>query len=159
MRHAPGRLRGWATIRRRWVTVAIVAVALTAGGSGAALAFVTVGGHGSSTVPVASPDDLLAVAGAATGLYPGGPGTSVAVTLTNHESLPLTVTGITTDVATLPAGCPAAAWDIRLPGPDVTVPAHGGRVVPVLVGLTTSAPSDCQGAHVSVGLEVKGRLG
>jgi len=136
-----------------------MAVVLVAGGGGAAVAYVTAGGRGVGAVAVQAPDDVLAVAGTVTGLYPGGPPASVDVTVTNREALPLTVTDITPDLASLPADCPASAWDVRPDGGPVTVPAHGGLVVPVRIGLTASAPQQCQGADLTIGLDVAGRLG
>ena len=92
------------------------------------------------------------------GLYPGGPGADVTVSVTNPYAHPVTLTAATGTVA---VSCTTPDVTLATPGGlPVTVPASATTPVTLtgLVAMGTGAGNDCQGATVTVTFRLTGRL-
>jgi hypothetical protein len=142
-------------VRRRPVTIAGVAVALTAI-AGVALAYFT--SHGSGTVHTATGTLSVSIAAAAgtpgSPLYPGGTG-DVTLQVNNVNPFAVTLTSVAGDGAiTASAGCTAP--DLTFSNQtslNITIPASTSNYQVDLAGaaqLSTASPNNCQGATFSI---------
>lgn len=151
------------------VVLACGAVVLFAGVAAAAYrSNVAATGTGRATPAAAGATLTLTVTGtAATGLYPGGPGADVTVTLANPYDRPVTVTAVTAAgpvVATPVSGRACVSHAVTLAAPasglPATVPAAGSATITLRAAMTMGLASDsgCQGASFAVPLTILGRL-
>lgn len=158
-----------------------VARVVTPVGIGTALAFVvgtgtawgyysgmvTQTGTGSATPAADTPLSIAATGSVSTGLYPGGPGVDVTLSVTNPHSVPVVVTAVTsggTITATPLAGRTCATHGVTLGAPTSGLPATiaaGATATVTLGGVATmgmTAENGCQGASFSIPVKVAGKL-
>lgn len=157
---------------RRVATPVVVGTALAvAFGAGVAGAYyrsaVRETGTGTATPVAADPFTLTATGAVGTGLFPGGPGADVTVTITNPYTRPITVStvaaaGVVSATPVAGRTCATHAVAVAAPtsGLPVTVPASSSRTVTLSGAVTmgTTAESGCQGATFSVPFQVSGSL-
>jgi hypothetical protein len=144
-------------VRRRTAAVGLAGIIAVFVSAATALAFWTTSGSGSATASVIEPS-VTAVAGTASGLYPGGPPKTVKVTVSNAGPVPYQVTGLTAGVGASPDTCPASALDVIAPTSLPTVTPSAAATVRVTVSMKTDAPNACQRATFSLPLTVRGTL-
>jgi hypothetical protein len=102
--------------RNGYIALGAAGAALLLGG-GVAFAFWTSSGTGTGTAAAGTTGSVtVAQNGSITGLYPGGPGQTIAVDITNPNAGAVTLAGVTaTVVDTSNVGCTAA--DFTISGP------------------------------------------
>jgi len=158
---------------RRVATPAIVGTGLAVVlGAGVAGAFyqsnVQSTGTGTATpISADTPLGLSATGAVGTGLYPGGPGVDVTVTITNPYTRPVTVLAAAAAgavSATPVAGQTCATHAVAVTAPSsglpVAVPANGSVSVTLqdVAQMGTNAENGCQGATFTIPFRVSGRL-
>lgn len=157
---------------RRLATPALVgtglAVVLGAGVAGAYYeSNVKSTGTGKVTPVDATPLTLDATGSAAAGLYPGGPGADVTVTITNPHTRPVTVSALTAAGAvgvTPLAGQTCATHGVAVAAPGsglpVTVPAQDSVTVTLTgaAAMGSNADNGCQGATFTIPFHIAGQL-
>lgn len=158
-------------LRRRYLWVLPIALALTIGLASGAVAFWSGAGSGIATAPVAKPQALTFAPGAATSqLYPGGTA-DVAILATNPNTFSVHIGSLALDVAEAEpiqvdaahAGCDVAALNFLTQddgGNGWQVPARVGGTDGALsidlsasLTMSTEAASGCQGATFTVHVE------
>lgn len=124
-------------------------------------------GTGSATPVAATALSIAATGSVSTGLFPGGPGADVTISVTNPHSVPVRVTSASSAgavVATPLAGRTCATHGVTLATPTSGLPATipaGGTASITLAGLAkmgTSAENGCQGATFTIPIQVVGTL-
>ncbi len=158
---------------RRVATPAVVGTGLFAVlGMGVAGAFyqsnVQSTGTGKATPAAATtPLGLSATGAVGTGLYPGGPGVDVTVTITNPYSRPVTILAAAAAgaVQAVPvSGQTCATHGVAVTAPSsglpVTVPANDSVSVTLqdVAQMGSNAENGCQGATFTIPFQVTGRL-
>lgn len=157
---------------RRLATPAVVGTGLVAVlGAGVATAYygstVAESATGSATPTPVTPVTLAATGSASAGLYPGGPGANVTVTITNPYTRAVTISGVApagTVTAAPVAGQTCATHGVTVTAPasglPVTVPASSTSTVTLagVVQLGGDAENGCQGAAFTIPFQVTGRL-
>lgn len=136
------------------------------GGAAYAYYATTMSTHGAGTASAAGTRTVtLAVDGTvSTGLYPGGPGASVTVSVTNPYATTLTLTAVSagTPVVTPASGrtCADAALTVAQPASGLPFAVAGGATASAtlarVVSMGAAAGNGCQGATVVVPLRVTG---
>lgn len=148
------RTRGW--------LVAAVAVAAIVGMGGTANAFWTTQGTGtgSSATGTATASVTLS-AGASTGALRPGSSVAVTTTATNPNDAEVRITSLVLDtmrgdggfgIAGASGTCPASAFAFTGSAAGWDVPRDGSRTIslPGALTMTSTAPTGCQGATVTV---------
>lgn len=125
-------------------------------------------GTGSATpLDTSSTLTLTATGTVSTGLYPGGPGADVTVTLANPYAHPVTVTqvvGAGAITASPLGGRTCAAHDVTLAAPSAGLPATVAAsssvslTLPGVAVMGATAESGCQGATFTIPFHVVGQL-
>lgn len=85
------------------------------------------------------------ISGGVTGLFPGAT-RPVELTLTNRESLPITVVSVTTTVGNASARCSAAYVSVSAFSGHLTVAGDSSANLTVSASMAHSAPDSCQAA-------------
>lgn len=158
---------------RRLATPAFVGTGLAVVlGAGVASAYLTsnVAATGTGTATPLSdttPLALAATGSVGTGLYPGGPGADVTITVTNPYGEPVDVTAVVAAGAITANPLPGrtcATHGVTLATPSAglpaTIPASGSDTVTLTAVATMSltADSGCQGATFTIPFQVTGQL-
>ena len=124
---------------------------------------------GTATVTTAGnvPLSIAATGSVSAGLYPGGPGADVTISVGNPHDVPVTVTAVSSAgavVATPLAGRSCGTHGVALGTPTSGLPATiaaGATASVTFTGVATmdaTAESGCQGASFSIPLRVAARL-
>jgi len=161
--HRSDHARGIRLVRSSGAAAMLVAVAVALAGHGAPADRLVLAGDGGSftdarasgTVIPAAPEpgaarssSAFSIAGHVSGLFPGET-LPLVLTVTNHESFPITVTSITTTVGNASAHCKAGNLTVTTFSGNLVVPAVKPRTATATVTVTMahSAPNACQGAR------------
>ncbi|SDH09913.1 hypothetical protein [Agrococcus jejuensis] len=151
------RTRGW--------LVAAVAVTAIVGVGGTANAVWSAQGSGSGTSTTGTASASVALSeGASTGSLRPGASVAVATTATNPNAADVRITSLVLDTARGSSGfgitgasgtCPASAFTFSESSAGWNVPANGSTTISLsgALAMTSSAPSGCQGATVTVYLK------
>lgn len=124
-------------------------------------------GTGSVTPAAATPLTIAATGSVSTGLFPGGPGADVTISVTNPHSVPVRVTAAASGgavVAVPVSGRTCATHDVTVGTPTSGLPATiaaGATTSITLAGLAKmgmSAATGCQGASFTIPIQVVGTL-
>ena len=160
----PARVR-W---RHRLTVLGALALVPLLGGAAYGYYATTMAAQGTGTASATGTRTVtLAVTGTvSSGLYPGGAGGSVNVSVTNPYASTLTLTAVTagTPVVTPAAGrtCANAALTVAQPASGLPFALAGGATATAtladVVTMGTSADNGCQGATVVVPLRLTGRV-
>jgi hypothetical protein len=132
---------------------------ITVTGGMAVAASMTGEGRGSGSASVAKASLVTLTATPVTGVYPGGPASTVTVTVQNAARRPLVISGLAPDPDALPPECGGQYWLVDAPTELPIVPARGSVDVQVSVGLALDAPDTCQGVDAAIPFTLTGRLG
>lgn len=158
---------------RRLATPAVVgtglAVVLGAGVATAYLGTVVQSTGSGSATPVAAntPLTLTATGSVGTGLFPGGPGADVTVSVANPYEMPVDVTGVVAAGAVVVDPLPGrtcAGHGVAVSTPSAGLPATipasstGSVTLTAVVTMDANAESGCQGATFTIPFQVTGRL-
>lgn len=155
------------TLLRRIATPAVVGTGLAVVlGAGVASAYfgsgVAASGTGTATPATPGPLAFDVVGSVGTGLYPGGPGANLTLSVVNPYDQDITIESlvVTGTVTAAPVSCANPALTISATGLPMTVAADsvGNLVLSGVVTMGLSADSACQGATFSIPLKVTGRL-
>jgi hypothetical protein len=152
--HRGGRhkaVRSRVSGRRRAAVVAAGTAAAVLAGGGAAFAYWTTTGTGAGAAAASTMTAPTIDAGTVTGeLYPGATDGTLAVTASNPNPFPITVTLHPSTSAT---GCTTPA--ISFSGGSFTLAANASSVTKLVsdsVSMGSSASNDCQGQALTVAL-------
>lgn len=152
---------------RRVATPAVVGTGLAVVlGAGVASAYLVAGvaTSGSGTATPANPGPLVfeVVGSVGDGLYPGGPGATLTLSVVNPYDQEITIESlvVTDTVTAVPATCANPALTISATDLPMTVDPDsvGNLVLSGVVSMGVGADSACQGATFGIPLKVTGRL-